>query len=102
MSTLTIKSCDKCISDNYTNPDLKFFKVQVACVTENYNTFNFNDRAKHWCRNCCIITGVIPDHQLHSDEKAKKPPTPTIEEMLIELFKDLIHEEIADQVVNNN
>jgi len=95
MATLTITTCDRCKADDYTNPDIQFWKIGIAVGCHGFYSTSpaiVKDTEKLWCRKCMLEAGIIFSADQRVKELNNPPQAPTFEELLKEFIVDVIEE----------
>lgn len=93
MSTTIIKTCDRCGQDDY-QKDVQFWYVGFGISgSASINVSQGNGTMRHWCRKCCVETGVFPS----SEENRRKElgvGNPPVALSFEEMLREIIREEI--------
>jgi len=95
MATLTITTCDRCKADDYTNPNIQFWKIGIA--VGHHGTYSSSpnmvkETEKLWCKKCMLENGIIFSEAERSKELDNPSKAPTFEDILKEFIIEIIEE----------
>ncbi len=96
MSSKTIYTCDRCGKEKQDDPQfLRRLSVERPDAWRLSEPKGFIDVpvAVQWCQECYFALGLIKPFSGHP-EIPNNPPSPTMEELLREMLRDIVREEV--------